>query len=193
MAEVVFDASCEQVAAQLEPYLHATNEGERVGWRKPTIICSLYAPETGEVALVRPWRALGQESADQALAPPQTTYRPPEEVGQALVRKTTEGLSLSLDALVRVHGLHTEEQPFLAGRKLGRRRVFGVLCGVVAGRPELAEDQDKYASGQWYTFGQAEAAFQIQAASHLHERGQRNLRVLDHIRALGRQLGSTAE
>jgi hypothetical protein len=60
-----------------------------------------------------------------------------------------------------------------------------VLCGIVASEPELVanERQGKLISGGWYPLAEAEVAFQIQSA-RLHERGQRNLHILDLIRAI---------
>jgi len=180
MAEIVYDPSCEVAAAQLEPLA----ESHRL-----TVICGLYAPESDEIALVRSIKAIDQETHDEALKLAQGGIDPGESIGDAFERELVEELALSLDAIQKVYGL-----PMPGGAKTGGRRgrgrgrqakAFGVLCGVVEGRPELTPNPQELISGAWYSIAEAEEAFAVQLAHpYLHARGERSMRVLDAIRGI---------
>lgn len=183
MSEALFDASCDLVAAQLEPFTHPVDLTARTGPVEPKIMCNLYSQDADKVLLVRHWAAFGQEFGDEPLVPLQTTYQPPETVGEAFLRKINSSLLLTAAGLRRVYGLNADRTPLSARSKHGPRRVFGVLCGVVQGLPELRPDEDKFASADWISMEDARVAFRLQAATErLRGRGLRNLTMLNSIR-----------
>ena len=169
----------------------APHQTDRSSYR-PTVACALYAPDSGEIALVRSWTALGQETADEALRPVQTELRHNETATEAFTRKVASELQVGVDGLHAVHGLLTNRSALLTGRQ-GNRRAFGAMCGIVKGRPRLPSgDRPSHSniSAGWYTLPVAEMAFQMQYG-HLPHRSMRNLLILEDIRRLGRNLGYT--
>ena len=195
MSEIVFDRTCELVAAQLAPYTQARTESPQ-SKMQPAVICGLYAPHEDpsqeKIALVCSWGALTHETFDIALRPPQATIHPNETIEDAFTRKIVGELELSAAALRRVYGLRTEEPPIIGGvAKHNTLKAFGILCGVVTTTPKLTAPDDKLLYAGWKTFVEAEAAFDTQAATpHLEQRAERHFEVLDHIQHLAQQLRS---
>jgi 8-oxo-dGTP pyrophosphatase MutT (NUDIX family) len=180
MPEISFDPSCEVAAEQLVPFAET---------HRLTVICGLLAPATGEIALVRSVKAIGQESEDQMLKPAQGGIDPGETAADAFLREVQEEyLGFDMDSIRTVVGLPMSE--VMTGGRPGRGRgrsvkAFAVFCGIVAGRPELVPNPEELASAGWFSQNYAERAFMIQAGhAELAERGYRNLRVLDAIRGI---------
>lgn len=180
MAEVIIDPSCVDVDLQLEPY--------RQGTITPTIICGVLAVEAGEVALVRTLAAEGTETPEQSLRPVQTGVHHGEKSAQAFIRKTGDDLEITARGLYAVHGIATHRKAHVFGRP-GKEKAFALMCGAVDGRPKLSDRTQRGFVADWFTFDEAEAAFQIQAAKNtLRIRGRRNLLLLHGMRQLRQRL-----
>jgi hypothetical protein len=189
MSVPLFQPSCEVVQEQLaqfvqEQQIHA---GEIY---RPTVICALYAPETDRLALVRSTKAVDQETPDEALKFAQggVKTRLGETVTGAFEREVFEELELSTVGLLTVHGLHMNGLVTVSRSKHSNRpsKAFGVLCGITEGEPALTANWDEHIlSAGWYKPEKAENTFLVQEGHPpLRERGVRNLRILDAIRAL---------
>src|SRR5882762_2448503 len=106
MSVPLFQPACEVVQEQLAQFVQdqQIHAGEVF---RPTGIFTLYAPETGKVALVRSTKAIDQETPDEALKFAQggIKTRLGETVTDAFGREIFEELQLSTAGLITVYGL----------------------------------------------------------------------------------------
>lgn len=182
MSETLFHPSCNNVADSLVPVAET---------HRLTVVCGLYAPHAGKLALVQGVMSFSQEPAMVGYGIPQGGIDPGESVQQTFAREIGEELGLETDVLSTVIGLPMH--PVITGgrpRDGKPRKAYGVLCGIIdeqKGRrlPKLTPAPDEIALADWRSIFYAGEIFGLQQATpKTNKRGERNLRILDAIKAI---------